>query len=131
MSDEDRSDRPKKKQAPNTPLIAIVGPCVSGKSTLANTLKTQGYNARAISQEHSYVKDMWQRFTQPDVLVYLDVTIEAARQRRKISWGAERLDDQAERLIHARTHADYYLLTDGLSAEQVVARVIQFLETYK
>jgi thymidylate kinase len=110
--------------------VAIVGPCTSGKSTLVAALNAAGYEGRHPAQEHSYVPDMWQVMVKPDVLIYLDVTIEHARQRRQISWGSERLVDQAERLAHARQHADLYILTDALSSEDVAAHVLDFLSTW-
>jgi hypothetical protein len=110
--------------------VAIVGPCTSGKSTLAAALNAAGYEARHPAQEHSYVPAMWQILVKPDVLIYLDVTIDHARQRRRISWGPQRLVDQAERLAHARQHADLYILTDTLTADQVTARALDFLSTW-
>ena len=108
-------------------IIAVVGPCTSGKSTLVHALRDLGYNARMPAQEHSYVPDMWQRLTRPDVLIYLDVSWEAARTRRPIAWGPERIADENERLAHARAHADLYLDTDSLSVEEVRERVLEFL----
>ncbi len=64
------------------PLIAVVGPCASGKSMLVEHLQQRGYNAREVNQEHSYVPTMWQRFTKPDLLIYLDVSQETASERR-------------------------------------------------
>jgi adenylate kinase family enzyme len=52
-------------------LVGVVGPCGSGKSTLIAALEAQGYPCRHIAQEHSYVKDMWKRITNPDVLIFL------------------------------------------------------------
>ena len=69
-------------RAKKPPLIAIVGPCASGKTLLVQALKERGYNAREVRQEHSYVPTMWQRITQPDVLIYLDVSEEIALKRR-------------------------------------------------
>jgi len=45
-----------------------------------------GYCTRHIAQEHSYVKDMWQRLTNPDMLVFLDVSYATTCQRRKLDW---------------------------------------------
>jgi hypothetical protein len=70
------------------PLIAVVGPCASGKSLLVQALRARGYNTREVAQEHSYVPTMWQRITQPDLLVYLDVSWAVARQRRPTNAGA-------------------------------------------
>ena len=65
------------------PLIAVVGVCASGKSTLVRGLQARGWNARHVVQEHSYVPDMWQRITQPDLLICLDASLEIIRQRRR------------------------------------------------
>ena len=51
-------------------LIGIVGPCAAGKSTLVADLAKHGYRTRHIAQEHSHVKDMWQRLTNPDLLIF-------------------------------------------------------------
>jgi len=108
--------------------VAVVGPCTSGKSTLVHALRELGYHARMPAQEHSYVPDMWQRMVQPDVLIYLDVSWEVARTRRRISWGPERIADENERLAHARAHADFYLDTGDLRVEEVRAQVLAYLE---
>ncbi|MBE2200014.1 MAG: hypothetical protein IAE79_15475 [Anaerolinea sp.] len=113
----------------NPPLrIAIVGPCASGKTTLANALRASGYTVRQPAQEHSYVPNMWQRLTQPDLLIYLDVDYAAIQNRRpKMGGGQERLDEQQQRLAHARQHCDIYLNTSDLTLEQVVAHVLDVL----
>ena len=108
--------------------VAVVGPCSSGKSTLTTALKAAGYEARHPAQEHSYVADMWQRVTQPDVLVYLDVDYANARARRPhIDGGPQRLAEQQFRLRHARDHCDFYLNTSGLSIGEVETAVFNFL----
>lgn len=115
-------------QLSNRLRIGIVGPCVSGKSSLTHALQAAGFDARAISQEHSYVPNMWQRITHPDVLIYLDVDYAGAKARRpRIDWGPERLAEQAERLAHARAHCDLYLDTTPLSLAEVHERVLTFL----
>lgn len=113
----------------DSPLIALVGPCTSGKTTLAKRLRADGYHVRTPAQEHSYVADLWRRLYVPDVLIFLDVTIEAARLRRKIQWGQERLDEEAVRLAYAREHADLYLMTAGLSEDEVHQQVLVFLNS--
>jgi hypothetical protein len=108
--------------------VAVVGPCMSGKSELVRALRAQGYPTRHVAQEHSYVPAMWQRMTDPDVLVYLDVSYEAVRARRPtVSWGPERLQEQAGRLGHAREHCDLYVDTSKLSIEAVREKVLAFL----
>lgn len=109
--------------------IKVVGPCASGKSALAAKLRDMGYDANSAAQDHSYVPDMWQRLNPPDLLVYLDVTLPAARERGRkgMGWTQEYLDEQHDRLRHARAHCDLYLPTDGLSEEQVLAETLAFL----
>jgi hypothetical protein len=105
----------------------VVGPCTAGKSTLVDALREAGFNARHVAQEHSYVPDMWQQFVRPDVLIYLDVSYQTARQRRRISWGPEWLAVQRRRLAHARQHCDLYIPTDYQTAEAILAQVLDFL----
>jgi len=107
--------------------IGIVGPCAAGKSTLIERLKDHGYTARHIAQEHSYVPDMWQRITRPDLLIYLDVSYPVSMKRRKLDWRPEEFQEQLTRLQHARQHADLYLQTDIFSAEEVFEQVVQFI----
>ena len=108
-------------------LIAVVGPCAAGKTTLVQALRVQGYNAREVAQDHSYVPTMWQRITQPDLLIYLDVFWVVARQRRPTDAGANWWDEQAHRLRHARQHADLYIVTDELTPQDVLDTTLAFL----
>ncbi|HSM58021.1 MAG TPA: hypothetical protein VK879_17835 [Candidatus Sulfomarinibacteraceae bacterium] len=109
--------------------VAVVGPCVSGKTELVTALRESGYEARHVAQEHSYVPYMWERLSRPDVLIFLDVDYKAAKARRPtIDWGPERLQEQAERLGHAREHCDLYVDTSPLSIEEVRERVMGFLQ---
>ena len=113
-----------------TVLIAVVGPCSSGKSTLTKSLVAAGFAARHPAQEHSYVANMWQRITQPDLLVYLDVDYANMRARRPhIDGGPQRLAEQHHRLRHAREQCDFYLDTSGLSAAEVKTAVFNFLHS--
>jgi cytidylate kinase len=109
-------------------LIGVVGPCASGKSTLIAALTRLGHRTRHIAQEHSYVKDMWQRLTNPDILVFLDVSYANSCLRRKLNWTEADWQEQQDRLSHARLNADLYLDTNTLSAEQVVERVVEFVK---
>jgi hypothetical protein len=112
--------------------VAVVGPCSAGKSTLVLSLKAEGYEARQPAQEHSFVPDMWQRVTRPDILIYLDVSYPAARQRRPyIDGGPQRLADQHMRLVHARDHCDYYLDTSELTPEEVRQLVLAFVHSWE
>ena len=108
----------------------MVGPCASGKSSLVRRLTALGYNARHVAQDHSYVPDMWQRLTDPDLLVYLDAELSTIARRRRIRWGERRLADERRRLRHARQHCDLYLPTDDLTEEEVLAQVVAFLEEH-
>ena len=111
--------------------VAVVGPCVSGKTELVTALRAAGYEARHVAQEHSYVPFMWQRMAKPDVLVFLDVDYKTAKARRpRINWGPERLEEQAERLAHAREHCDLYINTSPLSREEVQERVFAYLQAF-
>ncbi len=109
--------------------IGVVGPCAAGKSTLIAGLKARGYEARHIAQEHSYVSDMWRRITNPDVLIYLDVSYPVSLVRRKMDWSLDEYNIQVERLSHARQNADFYLHTDNHPIEEVLQKVIEYLQS--
>lgn len=109
-------------------LIGLVGVCASGKSTLAERLRQRGYRCKHIAQEHSFVKDMWKRITNPDVLIFLDASYPVTLQRRKLNWAESDYAEQQRRLAHARDHADLYLQTDTLNVSEVEAQIAAFLE---
>jgi len=109
------------------PLVGIVGPCGAGKTTLAEGLKREGVNARAISQEHSFVPDMWQRLTKPDLLIFLQASHPVGGMRRKMDWTPKEWEEQQRRLRHARVHTDLYLDTDDLDITQVLEQAMSFL----
>jgi len=111
-----------------TVVIGIVGPCGAGKSTLQAGLATHGLPSRHIAQEHSYVKDMWQRISHPDILVYLDASYAVSTRRRKLSWTEEEYQEQLRRLEHARQHACLYIDTDNRTPEEILTTVLDFLE---
>lgn len=110
--------------------IGIVGPCSSGKSTLARALRAQGYHVKEIMQEHCAAPAMWRRISNPDVLIYLDVSIDVAAQREGLeqpsSWWIE---EREVRLAHARAHSDLYIDTSTLTPAEVLMRAIQFLSS--
>jgi len=108
--------------------IGLVGPCGAGKTTLAARLKQQGYIVRHIAQEHSYVPDMWQRITNPDLLIFLDVTYPNTLLRRNLDWTRAEYNEQLRRLAHARQHADLVISTDELTREEVLQKTIVFLK---
>ncbi len=108
-------------------LIAIVGPCAAGKTTLANGLQALGYDARDIAQEHSGVPTMWRQVTNPDVLIYLDASPATICARLRVNWEDAYLDELNQRLADARAHAHFYLDTSTLTIPQVRERVVEFL----
>jgi cytidylate kinase len=108
-------------------LIGVVGVCASGKSTLIRGLESRGYRARHIAQEHSYVKDMWKRITNPDVLIFLDASYPVTIKRRQLNWLEADWAEQQRRLSHAREHADLTIQTDQRNVDEVLAEVVQFI----
>jgi deoxyadenosine/deoxycytidine kinase len=109
------------------PLIGIVGPCGAGKTTLAEGLHRIGYRARAIAQEHSFIKDMWQQITKPDILIFLQGSFSVGGERRQMKWTESEWEEQQRRLAHAYEHADFYLNTDSLGIAEVLDFVLEFL----
>lgn len=110
-------------------LIGVVGPCGAGKSTLIAGLEREGFRCRHIAQEHSYVPSMWQKITNPDLLIFLNASFEICTHRRKLNWTAADYEEQQKRLTHAHQHANLLIETDALTPAEVLARVIQFLQT--
>jgi len=115
-------------EPPGVVLVAIAGPCGAGKTTLAKALLLNGINARAIAQEHSYVPDMWRKITNPDVLIFLDVSYELTVQRRQLNWTKADYDQQMIRLAHARANATLIIDTNYRSPDLILLTVISYLE---
>jgi cytidylate kinase len=109
------------------PLIGIVGPCASGKTTLHQRLLNRGFNVRHIAQEHSYVQYMWEKITNPDVLIFLTVSYQSSINRRKLNWTLSEYNEQLFRLRHAREHANLMIDTDKFSPEEIEEIVIDSL----
>ena len=105
------------------PVVGVVGPCCAGKTTVVKALCARGVNARVIAQEHSFAPRMWQIITNPDVLVYLDVSYPVAQRRRWMNWTPGDMDEQRRRLGHAREHCALYVDTDPLTVAEVVEQV--------
>ncbi|MCY3658261.1 MAG: hypothetical protein OXG36_04470 [Caldilineaceae bacterium] len=111
------------------PLIKVVGVSAAGKSTLVATLEQLGMHARCTSQEHSYVKDMWQRLHPPDILIFLHADLGTQLSRRP--WGRYTEAghrEELERLGHALAHADLVIETSPLTKQEVVRTVRRFLD---
>lgn len=109
-------------------LIVIVGPCGSGKTTLVDHLKPRGYNARVVAQEHSIIRDLWQK-RNPDVVIALDLDLETLRRRRTPSWSQDLYDQQHERLREAFAAADLTLDTGAHDEATVVKVVLEWLRS--
>lgn len=107
--------------------IGVVGPCGSGKTTLVSGLTGLGLHACHIAQEHSYVPDMWQRLSRPDILVYLHVSYPLTIARRKLVWTITEYQEQLHRLRHARQNAQLFIDTDDLTSQEVLQHVQDFL----
>jgi chloramphenicol 3-O-phosphotransferase len=110
------------------PLIGLVGVCASGKSTLIKELQNFGVNCRHIAQEHSYVPDMWQRLTRPDILIFLEVSYANTLARRKLNWTVAEYEEQLYRLRHAREHANLVIDTNQLTPHEVTEQILKFID---
>jgi hypothetical protein len=121
------NNSPDQPDSQKQPLIGVVGVCASGKSTLIKGMEARGFRMRHIAQEHSYVKDMWKRITNPDVLIFLDASYPLTCQRRHLDWTEADWAEQQRRLSHAREHADLYINTDDLGIERVLEMVVAFI----
>ena len=107
--------------------IGLVGPCAAGKSTITSLLRARGLTIKPIAQEHSYVQQMWQIISKPDVLIFLQVTYENTILRRKLNWSREEYNEQLRRLEHAYQHANLVIDTNELTPDQVVDIILAFL----
>jgi cytidylate kinase len=109
------------------PVIGLVGPCGSGKSTLASGLRRYGWTVRHIAQEHSFVKEMWRRLANPDILIFLQASFTVSTRRRRLNWTEADFAEQQRRLAHALQHADLVVDTDALGIDQVLEQVLGYL----
>ncbi len=117
-------------QDDNQARIAIVGPCASGKTTLAHTLQAKKLSARQIAQEHSYVANMWEVLAKPTILIYLDASYPVCTQRKSLSWTSQEYEAQKKRLAHARANCHIYIETDELTPDEVLQRSLQALKDF-
>ena len=107
--------------------IGVVGACGTGKSELVTRLKNHGYYARHIAQEHSFAPTMWRKSSNPDLLVYLQVSFPITLQRKNFHWTEAEFEEQQHRLRHAKTHADLIIDTDNLTPDEVFRIVLKKL----
>jgi deoxyadenosine/deoxycytidine kinase len=107
-------------------IVVIVGPCASGKSTLAANLQSMGIDARVSGQEHSEIHTLWQRM-EPDILIGLRIDLETLRQRRGSTWSAALYERQLQRLQVAYAAADIVLDTAILDESETLSAVLSVL----
>ena len=107
--------------------LGIVGPDAAGKSTLITNLKKRHISAHHIAQEHSFVPEMWEVVSHPDILIYLDVSFDVSSNRREQNWSYNDYSEQVTRLRHAREHAQLYINTDHITPEEVLEQVLTYL----
>ena len=94
--------------------------CASGKSTLIRLLTDRGYRCRHIAQEHSYVQNMWKRLTNPDILIFLEVSYTKTLTRKKLNWTIDEYNLQLQRLGNAYENADIRILTENITPGQLI-----------
>lgn len=111
-------------------IVGIVGPCKSGKSTLQRGLRELGFQGKQIAQEHSFSPSMWQVFTKPDLLIFLEVSYLNTLSRGQLKWREIEYEEQLKRLAHAREHADLIINTNHKSIEEVKQEAIQFISKF-
>lgn len=74
------------------------------------------------------MQTMWQRITNPDILIFLDASFSASTTRRKLIWEQKDHEEQYRRLAHARQHANLVIDTDPLTPAQVLQKVLDYLK---
>jgi hypothetical protein len=116
---------------PEQVLIGIVGPCKAGKTVLKRRLEAKGLNVRHIAQEHSYVKEMWKKISNPDVLIFLDVSYQTTLLRSSLGWSLSEYQEQLRRLTHARQYADLVIDTNPLTPDEIALQVLEFLDEWQ
>lgn len=76
------------------------------------------------------MKDMWQRITHPDLLIFLQSSFPASTHRRKLNWREDDFTEQQHRLSHALRHADLIVDTVPLTPQEVLDKVLHFLKEH-
>lgn len=110
--------------------VVVVGPCASGKTTLVESLRAAGVDARVSGQEHSAVRDLWQRLD-PDVLIVLDLDLATLRDRRQPTWPAVLYDVQHERLRGAFAAASAVIDTSRASPAEVLGTALAAIARHR
>lgn len=109
------------------PTIVVVGPCASGKTTLARELAKAGIPARICGQEHSSIRELWRKM-EPDILVALAIDLPTLRARRHDRWPESLYSVQQQRLASAFATADLVIDTSRVTPGQAAAMVRQLLD---
>jgi len=71
---------------------------------------------------------MWQKITNPDLLIFLDASYPVTVARSGLNWTEGEYQEQRRRLSHALSHADLYVNTDPLSIQEVLDKVRRFIQ---
>jgi hypothetical protein len=111
-------------------VIGLVGPCKSGKTLLKRGLVDRGFVVKHIAQEHSYVKEMWKKIANPDILIYLQASHPTTLRRSTLSWSQAEYDQQIIRLEHAHQNADLIIDTNNRTPKEVLENALAFLEEF-
>lgn len=111
------------------PKVVVVGPCASGKTTLVHHLQAAGVDAHVSGQEHSAIRNLWQRLD-PDVLIALDADLEIVRQRRGPAWPETLYGVQHARLEGAFNAATLLIDTGKVSERDVLDLALQVIARY-
>ena len=74
------------------------------------------------------MQTMWQRISNPDILIFLDASFPVSTARRKLTWEQKDHEEQYRRLAHARQHASLVIDTDSLTPAQVLQKVLDYLK---
>ncbi|HEY7035890.1 MAG TPA: hypothetical protein VH482_31435 [Thermomicrobiales bacterium] len=115
------------QSATSSPIrVVVVGPCASGKSTLAARLRDHGFDAYVCAQEHSEIPTLW-RHLGPDVVIALDVDLATVRARRGAEWPEAIYVAQVRRLVEARAAADVVIDTASLDVDATLEAALQVL----
>lgn len=121
-----RNTGPLGRKERQSPTIAVVGVCSSGKSTLVHGLRRAGYKAYCVAQEHSIVPKLWEHH-HPDVLIFLAADQTTLERRTSRQWSDFEYGEQLKRLRDARAHAHLIVSTDHLSPQELIQRVVMWL----
>ena len=73
---------------------------------------------------------MWQKISNPDLLIFLEASFPVSTARRKLSWQKKDHDEQLRRLSHARQHAHVVINTDDLTPDEVLRKVLDSLKDF-